>query len=236
MPLASRVLEAELDPAPQAEVVRTPESGSWWWTALAPVVFGLLVYAPWLRSGRLFAYDWISGPYDRVPPATFGLREGRASVAPVVIARRLLGPLLGGVDPVAVALVLSPLLLAWGLRGLLGRSPRAWLPALALAAINPYLYQHLSAGAFGLVLAASMLPLGWSLAIRTLAGERAAALKLALTVAVQTAFAPQYVLFGLIPIGALVVVRVLRSTSRRRPGSPLGVVLVAGCLSALSAY
>ena len=191
-----------------SSAVRSAGSGSTWRrdparvALLVPVVLGLAIYGPWLRPGWLLTYDWSSGPHDLVPPAVWGLSGGRGSVAPDVVARRLARHLTFGVDPIAVVLAASPLLVALGFRRLFPRRPVVWLSATVVTCVNPFVYERLASGAFGVVLGLVLLPLALAFALETGLGDVRAAARLALTLGAAIALSPQVLEFGPLVAGA----------------------------------
>ncbi|MGH7922562.1 MAG: hypothetical protein ACREQM_21865, partial [Candidatus Dormibacteraceae bacterium] len=117
------------------------------------LILGVALYGPWLRPGSLLGYDWASGPNVKLPPALYGFGQGRAVGAPVAALYHFLTPLTAGVDPVAIALLLSPLMLGFGMEALLRDQPLAWFAAALLASVNPFVDERLGAASFGVVLA-----------------------------------------------------------------------------------
>lgn len=207
------------------------------WSLVVSV--SVLVFGRWiLMRGRLLGYDWVSGPHDRLPGSLFGGREGRPSVAPVVIARRLLSAFTFGVDPVAMLLLLGAPVAAYGYRQLLGReNTSAWVTATAFTVLNLFVYQRLASSTFGLVLGLLLLPCTLAVAGEVPIGGSRAAARLALLLGAEVALLPQFVVLA---VGPSLLMVMLAARSREsavpRPRLARRVALSLVGLSAISLY
>jgi hypothetical protein len=173
----------------------------------------------------------------RLPSSLYGLGQGRAVTAPLDEAVKILQPLTLGVDPVAIALLLSPVIVGFGMEAILGENALAWFSAAVLYAVNPFVQERLGSAAFGLILSMDVLPFVVAFSYRAGAGRLDAWVKLALVIAAGTALSPQF-----LPLGAITAVVVLaaRFWIEPRPVGPAstvrGLTIAASTLAVASAY
>ena len=164
-----------------------------------------------------------------LPPAAYGFPQGRAIEAPLLAVDMAIRRLSFGVDPMALSLAASPLILGLGFERILGRHPLAWGAAALFASVNPFVDERLGAGAFWFVLAADTLPFILSAARIVATGSLASSVRWALVTAIGAALAPQMLFMSLIASTAVVI-----SERWRRPASvPLKAVL-SSCLTGIA--
>jgi hypothetical protein len=215
----------------------TPSNRERWLFRVGLLVLGIALYGPWLTSGYLLGYDWVSGPRSTVPPAVYGLAQGRAAVASLAAVIHLLGHITFGVDPVVVLLALSPLILGRGLENVLGDRPLAWFSGALLLSVNPFVDERLSVGSFAVVLAIDVFPFLVAAARKASSGDIRACMGTAILVAVGVGLAAQVFL----PAGLLIVAVIAaeRWRSSDRAGlwkAARGWAIGIGALGLLSAY
>ena len=185
-----------------------------WIARIGLVCVGISLYGPWLRRGYLLSYDWTSGPHLVLPSGVYGLGEGRAAVAPVVLVLHLLSSLTFGIDPVAIALLLSPLVIGFGMESVLGDRPLAWFSAALLVSVNPFVDERLGVGAFGVVLALDVLPFLITAASQASSGQIQACVRCALLTVAGTALAPQFLLIAALLIVLTIAAQRWRTSSQ----------------------
>lgn len=199
-------------------------------TAAVGAVLGLAVCAPFLQRGWLFLLDWPRGPHTKLPAVVWGLDGGLLAAAPFLAAAWAVGE---ATDPSVVAWlpVLAAIVVACTAAGaLVGGPPGRRIPAGALYAVNPFVFERAYAGQVAFLLGYALLPL----AVRSLlraesAPTWAGRLRPALWFTLLVALAPHFAwLLG-------VVCAVMLAVSRRR--RTLGwLVVLAGAVLAANAY
>ncbi len=173
---------------------------------LGLLILGVSIYGPWLRTGQLLGFDWISGPNWHLPPALYGLGQGRASVAPVAAFMHILNGIIGAGKATSVALLLSPLMLGFGMEKVLGKQPLAWFASALFASVNPFIDERLGSAAFGVTLSFVALPFVIALARDCESGRVAPCIKLAILIAVGTALSPQFLFLALLLTVLIVII------------------------------
>jgi len=122
------------------------------------VVLAVLVCYPF-AGGRLLLLDFASGPHQPfLPAAAYGLDGGLTGGVPLTIAFHLLDRLLGQAGPVVPAAVFFPLATAGAARLVRKSVLPARLSAGLFFAVNPFVFDRLYAGQFGLLLGYALLP------------------------------------------------------------------------------
>ena len=125
---------------------------------LLGLVLGLLVVAPWVRSGYLLLLDWVSGPEQALTPGVYGLSGSALDAMPFRIGTQALRVLVG---PAATAwlLILAyfPIAAAGAAAAAGGGRWRAW-PAALLMVCNPFVIDRIRAGHVAVLLGMAVLP------------------------------------------------------------------------------
>ena len=125
---------------------------------LLGVVLAALVCYPFI-GGRLLLLDFVSGPHQRLLPATaFGLDGGMTGGVPLAIGFRLLDRLLGQAGSVVPAAVFFPLATTGAACLLRTAVLPARLGAGFFYAVNPFVFDRLYAGQLGVLLGYALLP------------------------------------------------------------------------------
>ena len=203
--------------SPLGEQTGTSSKRQRWMYRVALFFLGVALYGPWLRPGYLLGYDWPSGPRNRVSPAIYGLGQGRAPVAPLTELIRGLHHISFGVDPIAVLLLLSPLILGLGMELIFPDRPLAWFAGALVLSVNPFVEQRLSVGSFGVVLAQNVFPFLVATARKSASGQIRASVATALVLAIGVAIYPQV----LLPAAVLTVTIILAERWRNARRTPL---------------
>lgn len=130
-----------------------------------PVIAGLLVSAlvcfPWIGRGWVWMLDWTPGSHAPLLPASaFGLQGGLVGSLPLGLLLGTLGTLIGSSVTVLPAVLFFPLAMA-GAAELAGGRLSVRIAAGLLYAVNPFVYDRLFVGQFGILLGYALLP--WAL-------------------------------------------------------------------------
>lgn len=133
---------------------------------MAPVLVGLVlgvaVCFPWLHGGRLWLLDWVIGPHQAaLPPQFYGLEGGVVAGLPLNILIVGLGHVLGPFATVLPAIAFFPVAAA-AAASLTGGGLGPRIAASLAYTINPFVFDRLYAGQFGVLLGYALLP--WALA------------------------------------------------------------------------
>lgn len=156
------------------------------------VLLGLGVSFPILGSGFLLLLDWVTGSHTPlVPTQALGLNGGLTAGLPFTLAIDLLVELFGAAGTWLPLLVFFPLA-AWGMSRLVGGSLIRQLAAATLYCVNPFVFQRVFVGHFGLLLGYALLPLATSSALRFFQSGKWWAPIPAFWWAVMTALSPHY--------------------------------------------
>ena len=128
---------------------------------LAPTLMGALISIavcfPWIGSGRLLLLDWLGPSTPLIPPQAYGLRGGLVSGLAFTVVVNLASHVFGHFTNVLPALVFFPIA-ATGMARLVPTGLAGKLPAALLYAVNPFVFDRLYVGQFGLLLGYAFLP------------------------------------------------------------------------------
>ena len=163
------------------------------------VLMGLLVCFPWIGPGRLWLLDWSPGPYVPLLPSSFlGLHGGIVTSLPLSLALGLSNLLAGSFATVLPALVFFPLALAGAAR-LTGGGLWPRVAAGLLYCLNPFVYDRLFVGQFGVLLGYALLPWAISSLLRVPDANGQSWLATALWWVALIGMAPHFVwIFGVV--------------------------------------
>ena len=125
---------------------------------LLGLALGLVVVAPWVRSGYLLLLDWVSGPEQALTPGVYGLSGSALDAMPFRIGTQVLRVIVG---PAATAwlliLAFFPIAAAGAAAAAGGGRWRAW-PAALLMVCNPFVIDRIRAGHVAVLLGMAVLP------------------------------------------------------------------------------
>lgn len=123
---------------------------------------GVLAFAvclPLFGSGALWLLDWVPGPHTRlVPLEAFGLNGGLTAGLPFTLSVDEVIRTVGYVGSWLPLFIVFPLG-TWGIQRLVGGPIERWLGAATLYCINPFVFQRIYVGHFGLLLGYALLPI-----------------------------------------------------------------------------
>ena len=126
--------------------------------ALIGLVVGLLVVAPWMRSGYLLLLDWVSGPDSAVTPGLYGLAGDELDAMPwrlaVLSLREVVGP---AVTAWLLVLLYFPVAAAGAARLVGGGRVRGWTAAVAMTC-NPVVVDRIAVGHVPYLIGVAVLP------------------------------------------------------------------------------
>ncbi|MFC4065329.1 hypothetical protein [Actinoplanes subglobosus] len=126
-------------------------------SALLGLLAGVLVVAPWTRSGYLLLLDWVSGPNQALTPGLYGLDPAALDALPYRLVthgiRTLFGP---GATSWLMVLAYFPIV-AGGISALAGGSRWRRHPAALFACLNPFVVERIQAGHVPFLLAVALL-------------------------------------------------------------------------------
>ena len=125
------------------------------------VVLSIAVCYPWIGSGRLLLLDWLGPSTPLIPPQAYGLRGGLVSGLAFTIVVNLASHVFGHYTNVLPALVFFPVAAA-GMARLVPTGLAGKLTASLLYAVNPFVFDRLYVGQFGLLLGYAFLPFALS--------------------------------------------------------------------------
>ncbi len=209
----------------------TPEGRGHTLKRLAPSLLGvavaIAVVAPW-TTGRVLLIDWVSGPAQRLVPASFwGLGGGATGGLPFDIVASTLVRVLGTPGSWVVPALVFPLA-AGAIARLVGGSLLTRLAAALLYCVNPFVFERLYAGQLAVLLGYALIPYALLALLAAAKGEPPwrAALWAALLVGITEHFA-----WILVPV-AVAVVAVAPSRGR----ASLRVLGAGIAGAAMSAY
>ncbi|MEV4279449.1 hypothetical protein [Actinoplanes xinjiangensis] len=126
-------------------------------SVLLGLVAGVLVVAPWTRSGHLLLLDWVSGPHQALTPGLYGLDPAALDALPYRLATHGIRTLFGaGATSWLMVLAYFPIV-AGGVSALAGGSRWRRHPAALFACLNPFVVERIQAGHVPFLLAVALL-------------------------------------------------------------------------------
>ena len=125
---------------------------------LVPAAVSALVVLPMAGKGWVFLLDWARGPHVGVPRSFWGLDGGLLAAVPFTALSVVLGWVTGPATltwlPIAAGLFAAGV----SMGRLVGGPPWRQVPAGALYAVNPFVFERVYAGQVAFVLAYGLLP------------------------------------------------------------------------------
>lgn len=201
--------------------------------ASTPLILGVtlavLVCYPFV-GGRLLLLDFVSGPHEPLlPAAAYGLDGGLTGGVPLTIGFHLLDGLLGQAGSIVPAVVFFPLATTGGARLVRAAPLLARLGAGLFYAVNPFVFDRLYAGQFGVLLGYALLP--FAVAALLVAAREPYRIGRAACWAGATVMMSEHFAWILVPVAAAIVL-----TRPRRWLASLRLGAVALGAAAISAY
>jgi len=197
---------------------------------LLGVVLAALVCYPFV-GGRLLLLDFVSGPHQPLlPAAAFGLDGGLTGGVPLAIGFHLLNRFLGQAGSIVPAAVFFPLATTGAARLVRAEVLPARLGAGLFYAVNPFVFDRLYAGQFGLLLGYALLPFAVTALLD--AAQESHRVGRAACWAGATVMMSEHFALILVPVTAAIVVtrpRRLRA-SLRLGGAALGAAAISSYL------
>jgi hypothetical protein len=126
-------------------------------SVLLGLIAGVLVVAPWTRSGYLLLLDWVSGPHQALSPGLYGLDPAALDALPYRLATHGIRTVFGaGATSWLMILAYFPIV-AGGVSALAGGSRWRRHPAALFACLNPFVVERIQAGHVPFLLAVALL-------------------------------------------------------------------------------
>ncbi|BEL07949.1 hypothetical protein Q0Z83_061400 [Actinoplanes sichuanensis] len=126
-------------------------------SVLLGLIAGVLVVAPWTRSGYLLLLDWVSGPHQALTPGLYGLDPAALDALPYRLATHGIRAVFGaGATSWLMILAYFPIV-AGGVSALAGGSRWRRHPAALFACLNPFVVERIQAGHVPFLLAVALL-------------------------------------------------------------------------------
>lgn len=126
-------------------------------SVLLGLVVGLLVVAPWTRSGYLLLLDWVSGPYQALSPGLYGLDPAALDALPYRLFTHAVRLAVGaGATSWLMILLFFPIA-AGGVSALAGGGRWRRHPAALSVCLNPFVIERIQAGHVPFLLSVALL-------------------------------------------------------------------------------
>lgn len=183
------------------------------WGAMLAIAIGL----PLLGSRPLWLLDWVAGPHTRqFPPTLLGLNGGLTSGVPFVILSNSLVNTFGAIGTWIPLLFIFPIA-AVGMGRLVGGSWVKRLASATLYCVNPFVFERVFVGHFGLLVGYALLPLACSSALHYFQSGKWWRVSPALWWAVLTGFSAHFAwIYGVLLVAAWVTHRPLTALALTR--------------------
>ncbi len=127
-------------------------------SALLGLIVGVVVVAPWTRSGYLLLLDWVSGPQQAATPKLYGLDPTALDAMPYRFATQLLRQVVGSRTTGWLLILLYFPVAAAGAAALAGGGRWRRHAAGLLMVCNPFVVERVNAGHVGFLLSVALLP------------------------------------------------------------------------------